>query len=236
MAWAAAIGQAAGDMWNAYHQQNTNKENDRQATRQMDFQEYMSNSAYQRAVVDMKRAGLNPMLAGLNQSPASSPQGASATMVAPRMGDALKSASNSALQVAALDKELDNKQADTELKHQATLTEATKQEQNVSSAKQAEATAAQIKEDTINSKIKNERDSLEMIMERDNVSRRQAERELAKEQADQDRKFIKFDNIQRRTDAVLGTANSAASLVKPKIQINTSNPKAGSYRRYHPGE
>lgn len=47
-----------------------------QAQRQMDFQERMSGSTWQRGVQDMKAAGLNPMLA-YSQGGASSPVGAS---------------------------------------------------------------------------------------------------------------------------------------------------------------
>lgn len=89
-------GAALGAGLNYLSQNSANKANAKEAQRNRDFQERMSNTAHTREVADLKAAGLNPILSA--GGGASSPSGSMATMQASEVGDAVMNASAMALQ------------------------------------------------------------------------------------------------------------------------------------------
>lgn len=80
----AVAGSLLGGVGNYFSQQDANRTNRDIANDQMNFQQANSDTAHQREVRDLKKAGLNPTLSA-GTGGASTPPGAAATMVAPKI-------------------------------------------------------------------------------------------------------------------------------------------------------
>lgn len=94
-----ALGSIAGALIGRSSARDINRQQAGMTREQMDFQERMSNTAFQRGMTDMRAAGLNPILA-YKQGGASTPAGAQP----PQFRDPAASAREAAISIAALKK------------------------------------------------------------------------------------------------------------------------------------
>lgn len=132
-----------GSAIDAYAQHSANKANKKIAREQMAFQERMSSTEMQRRVNDLRAAGLNPMLAGMNQQGASSAQGATT-----RVEPITRNTASTALAVTMQRQQLENMEAQTRLLREQTHKTAAETEIVQGSALQQLRTIDQIETQT----------------------------------------------------------------------------------------
>lgn len=130
------IGDLASGALSFFGQNSANQANKDIVAQQQAFQQYNSNTAYQRAVADMKAAGLNPMLA-YSQGGASTPSGASTTIQ-----DAITPALNSARSNAGMRSQISQQTAQTANTVANTQTQQTQAKLNNDLSLKAKADAA----------------------------------------------------------------------------------------------
>lgn len=154
-----AMGLVGGMMQNSSAQQASREQmefQERSNERQMEFQKQSAQSGYQWATEDMRKAGINPILAykqgGSGTLSGASSAGSSYTPqnVGTAAVNAATSGAATAMQAARQEAELTNIAADTLLKSSQDKTQTALQVQAMAQAGQANANSALLTQETIN--------------------------------------------------------------------------------------
>jgi len=202
------LGQQETNNANKWAQRDANEANMLLARENRDWQERMANTAHQREIDDLKKAGLNPILSGSGGSGASTPSGSVATMNAAKMENALGAGVSSAMQSANLAKDLSMAESQKALNASAIDLQATQKNVNTATAMKtfADVDVSLLTRDQ--KSIQNQ--TLETQLA---VAQAQSKAELIK--AKQDEKFAVYDSIQQRAQNTFDTMGSAKDALNP---------------------
>lgn len=233
---------------NKLAQEDTQSFNAEQAKLNRDFQERMSNSAYQRQKADMKAAGINPMLA-INAGGAQTPSGgmASSPGRAPAQMD-ISGGMTAASQVAMQAKQMEQQEKTTDALVRKTNTEIglgaaeggshmgeEKMQQSVydTKTKQADMASARQKNEMNRTDIEIRKLDKEILESTKQATADTAKLDAAQARADLDNLPYSMKNRQIQQGAA--SVKAVTDIVKPKININSSEKeelklhRAGKY-------
>lgn len=172
MTFLAGLGSAAGDLASSALSGMFGQHS---AKKQMEFQERMSNTAYQRAAMDLEKAGLNRILAYGN--PASTPSGASASMPDAKAGSSFQAGSSAKAQrnVMEVQKHLMNEQADQATTQASANVETAKREKSQTALNRANERLAKANEELAKANKQSVEDNLPFVRANARIQTNEAE-------------------------------------------------------------
>lgn len=202
MAGMSYLGQNQANQTNIAAVNATNRANAKEAERNRAYQAYMSNSAYQRGMADMKKAGLNPMLAYMKGG-ASTPGGGQANMVAPQIEDPIGPAAATAFDTYQKGQQLAQGLEGLNVqKGTLAVQQANSQAEIALKAAQAAATASSAR-----------RTEVETQALLHDIKRKKLEGDFFGSEAG--KKFYYLDKINQATGQSLDTINGVKDLINP---------------------